>query len=387
MTDTAIAEAAINPNLRLGIIIGLSVILTLIVSRGIPMLIRRLIKRFSSPADTQSNGAGAIAKTQPYSSSPSSSKDSLLTRVIAPHRGLVILTVALLVIELGVLLVPRYSWYPFLEVPISLALAIAISWLGSRLFKQFFDIYLRDAAMREGRKLNSEILILAKFSANAIIVIVTVILFAQTHDINVFGIIASLGIGGLAVAFAAQKTLEQFLGGIVIYVDRPFVIDDYIGLPDGTFGKVESIGLRSTKIRTSGKGTLMIVPNSALTQINIENFTGAKKVMSILYLNMHQKVPDEERALIRQVILESTKDIFGIDSRSSDVMFRPMPHERDRTQVQVTFFILGSGEVSMDLRRQLLDIATQSINQRLKEYGVAFDIEDPTIYVDSPITI
>lgn len=74
-----------------------------------------------------------------------------------------------------------------------------------------------------------------------------------------------------------KKTLEQLLGGVVIYLDRPFVLDDYIGLPDGTFGRVESIGLRSTKIRVSGKGTLMVIPNSSLTQTNIENFTGAKK--------------------------------------------------------------------------------------------------------------
>jgi MscS family membrane protein len=190
--------------------------------------------------------------------------------------------------------------------------------------------------------------------------------------------------------------LEQVLGGVVIYLDRPFVIDDYIGLPDGTFGRVESIGLRSTKIRTSGKGTLMIVPNSSLTQVNIENFTGAKKVMAVTYLNFYRAIENEERAFIRQIILESTVDIFGIDTRSTDVIFRDLPEQvgqsskvetAERTQAQITFFILGSSEVSMGLRRQLLDLANQSITQRLKGYGIAFDIDEPTIYVDSPITI
>lgn len=102
------------------------------------------------------------------------------------------------------------------------------------------------------------------------------------------------------------------MGGIVLYLDRPFVIDDYIGLPDGTFGRVESIGLRSTRIRTSGKGTVMIVPNSSLTQVNIENFTGAKKVMSILYLTFYRMLSSEDRALIRQVILDSTNGILGL---------------------------------------------------------------------------
>ena len=58
-----------------------------------------------------------------------------------------------------------------------------------------------------------------------------------------------------------------------------------------------------------------------------------------------------------------------------------------KTQAQITFFILGSGEVSMDLRRQLLYLASQNINQKLQEHGIEFTIEEPTIYVDSPITI
>ncbi|WP_335337749.1 mechanosensitive ion channel family protein [Nostoc piscinale] len=230
-------------------------------------------------------------------------------------------------------------------------------------------------------------MILLRWVANLIIIVVAILVYAQTHQINILGLLASLGIGGLAVAFAAQKTLEQILGGIVLYLDRPFVIDDYIGLPDGTFGRVESIGLRSTRIRTSGKGTVMIVPNSALTQLNIENFTGAKKVMSILYLTFYRAISSEERALIRQVILDSTNDIFGIDSRNTEVTFKTINGDIEKTQAQVAFFILGSGDVSMELRRQLLDLATQTMTQCLKEYGIAFDIEEPTIYVDSPITI
>lgn len=336
-------------------------------------------------------GRSSPGETMPEGGKTNGNGQSQLTTVyqnfVEAHRSLLTLTGILLSSELILYALPHPDWYMFIEVPISLTLAIAISWLGSRLFRDFFDSYLLETAVREGRKLNSEFLILAKLLANGVIVLIAVVLFAQTHQINIFGLIASLGIGGLAVAFAAQKTLEQLLGGIVIYLDRPFVVDDYIGLPDGTFGRVESIGLRSTKVRTSGKGTLIIVPNSSLTQVNIENFTGAKKVMSIVYLNLHCLIPDDEKALIRQVILESTADIFGIDSRSTDVTFRPMPQESNRTQVQITFFILGSGEVSMGLRRQVLDLANQNVTQRLMDYGLQFDIEEPTIYVDAPITI
>ena len=110
--------------------------------------------------------------------------------------------------------------------------------------------------------------------------------------------------------------------------------------------------------------------------------------MAILNLNFPQKIPNEERALIRQVIMESTDDIFGIDTRSTSVNFRDSPDsESKKTQVQITFFILGSGDISMELRRQLLDIASHNLTNQLKDYGITFTIEEPTIYVDAPITI
>jgi MscS family membrane protein len=317
-------------------------------------------------------------------------------KVVKPYENWLGVAFCLLLADIFAILLPESDWSRLIEIPIGLALTITATWLASQLFKQFFYFYLLDAAIKSGRKVNSELLLLTKLLANIIIVVVATIIFAETHQINIFGLVASLGVGGLAIAFAAQKILEQVLGGVVIYLDRPFVIDDYIGLPDGTFGRVESIGLRSTKIRTSGKGTLMIVPNSSLTQVNIENFTGAKKVMAVTYLNFYRAIENEERAFIRQIILESTVDIFGIDTRSTDVIFRDLPEQvgqsskvetAERTQAQITFFILGSSEVSMGLRRQLLDLANQSITQRLKGYGIAFDIDEPTIYVDSPITI
>lgn len=308
---------------------------------------------------------------------------------IEPIESVLILLIPLCLFDLELRFLAQSFWLNLLEIPLSVGIAVAIIAIGYKLFSRFFDNYLLQATLASEQKLNSELLLLTKFGANAGITILTVFVFAQVHDINLFGLLASLGIGGLAVAFAAQKTLEQLLGGIVLYLDRPFTISDYIGLSDGTFGRVESIGLRSTKIRTSGKGTLTIVPNSSLTQINIENFTGAKKIVSLINLTFHRAIPDDEKALIRQVILESTKDIFGIDSRSTEVVFKDTDRENSITitQCQINFFILGSEDISMDLRRQLLDVARQNIANTLKEYGISFDIENKNINVESPITI
>lgn len=359
--DTTL-EIFASGEVELGLVVALSVAVSAIAFKLFPFLFRTLFDRLQ------------WSKT-------------LYTDVIEPNQSLAAIAAALSAADILIdIALSSSKFYSFVEVPLSLLVSGLIVWLIYRLSKLFFDVYLLNAAVRDSRKINSEVLLLGKVATIVGGAAVVALIFGQTHQINVVGLVASLGVGGLAVAFAAQKTLEQVISSIILYIDRPFVIDDYIGLPDRTFGQVESIGLRSTKIRTSGKGTLVIVPNNVLTQITIENFTGAKKVMSIVYLRFYRAIASDEKALIRQVILESTQGIFGIDPSSTDITFIDS-ETRPETRAQVTFFILGSGEISMELRGQLLDIASRNVAQKLKEFGIDFDIEERRINVDSPITI
>ncbi|AFY52703.1 small-conductance mechanosensitive channel [Rivularia sp. PCC 7116] len=318
----------------------------------------------------------------------SSEAGEKIANLLQPYRHLIGIAFGLGFLDIVALFIPVLDDYPVIEKIISFILTIEACWLVIRIFGKYIDDYILESALKSGRKANSELLNLGKYTAYLAIIFAGIIFFAVTHNINILSLLASLGIGGVAVAFASKTTIEQLLSGVVLYVDHPFFIDDYIGLPDGTFGRVESIGWRSTKIRTSGKGTVIVIPNNSLTQMNIENFSGAKKVISILYLNFNRKVEPKEQALIEQVVLTGTKDIFGLDSRSTRIDFRTTNQESQlKTQAQVSLFILDSGKVSMELRRQLLDMATETINQKLKGYGIDFEIEEPTIYVDAPVTI
>lgn len=310
-------------------------------------------------------------------------------KVIAPYYLQLCFVSLLVIADLVLLSMGKSIWLNSLEVILGVVLVFSLSWLGYQIFQQIFNIYLLDAAVKSRGGFNSELLIISKFLVTTSIIVVVFFIFAQTHHINLVGLFASLGIGGLAIAFAAQKTLEQLLGGVVIYLDRPFVVDDYISLPDGTFGKVESIGLRSTRIRTSGKGTVIIAPNSSLAQVNIENYTRAKKLISLIYITFEQIILESEQSFIKQIIIDSTQDLFGLDIRNTEIKFLEISKGKQQkiTQVQITFFILGSGKLSMELRQQLLEIAKNNISQELQKYGLAFELEEKGINIDSPITI
>ncbi|MEA5480610.1 mechanosensitive ion channel domain-containing protein [Pseudanabaena galeata UHCC 0370] len=310
----------------------------------------------------------------------------IYSRVVIAFKSVVLTLITLVAMELMLLLIPATEWLSWIEFCLSVGITILSGWLLSRLFRDFFDTKILGITFASNPKVKGESIFLLRYLGDFAIAITLILFFCIKHDINVVGIAASLGIGGIAIAFAAQKTLEQFLGGIVLTLDRPFTVGDYIGLSDGptgkqgTFGRVESIGLRSTKIRTSGKGTLTIIPNNALTQATIENFSGAKKVMSVMMIAFPQHLSNEEQALIRQIVMDSTIDIFGLDWRSTEVAFGD-------DNAQISFFILGSNELSMELRRQLLDLAKQQITKQLKNQNISFTLDEPTIYVDAPISI
>ncbi|MBR9882992.1 MAG: mechanosensitive ion channel family protein [Oceanospirillales bacterium] len=104
-----------------------------------------------------------------------------------------------------------------------------------------------------------------------IIVVLTALVLMQYLGYSISGILAFGGIGGLAVGFAAKDLLANFFGGLMIYLDRPFKVGDWVRSPDKEIeGVVEKIGWRLTVIRTFDKRPLYI-PNATFANISVEN--------------------------------------------------------------------------------------------------------------------
>ena len=105
----------------------------------------------------------------------------------------------------------------------------------------------------------------------ASILITAAMVVMERLGYNLSGILAMGGIGGLAIGFAAKDLLANFFGGLMIYLDRPFKVGDWVRSPDQEIeGTVEDIGWRLTRIRTFDKRPLYI-PNGVFTQISVEN--------------------------------------------------------------------------------------------------------------------
>jgi MscS family membrane protein len=124
---------------------------------------------------------------------------------------------------------------------------------------------------RPDRRFDDQMLPLVRNTAKVIAASVCGVFLLQSLGYPVDGILAGLGIGGLAVALAAQDTLAGIFASVAIILDRPFGVGDYIEV-SGTQGTVEDIGLRSTRLRTPEK-TLVSIPNRKLIELFVDNWS------------------------------------------------------------------------------------------------------------------
>lgn len=168
------------------------------------------------------------------------------------------------------------------------------------------DVWLGRWVQKTESTLDDHLLPFIRKGLRTFVVIMMLLMTAQTLGYPISGMLASLGIGGLAVALAAKDSLSNIFGSLMIILDRPFQIGDWIkaGEMEGT---VEEIGFRSTRIRTFAK-TLITVPNSVLTNLAIDNFSQMPKrrikmTVGISYASTPQQVGEaveKIRSLLRQ---------------------------------------------------------------------------------------
>ena len=142
-----------------------------------------------------------------------------------------------------------------------------------------------------------------------VVLVSAVLLLADVLEIPYQGVLTGLGIGGLAVALAAQSTLQNFISGITLYFDKPIAVGDYcrFGSREGT---VEFIGMRSTRIRTLDR-TVVTIPNSEFSNMQIENYAQRDRLFLNTTLQLrYETTPDQLRyvlAEIRKLLLAHPK--------------------------------------------------------------------------------
>lgn len=147
---------------------------------------------------------------------------------------------------------------------------LMIMWFSLRLVKNYETSLIEDK-QRKGEPVDKTFVSAIGKLFRAAAIITSALIILQTMGINIAGLLAFGGVGGIAVGLAARDIMANVFGGLTVYLDRPFAVGDWIRSPDKEIeGTVEEIGWRRTVIRTFDKRPLY-VPNALFTNISVEN--------------------------------------------------------------------------------------------------------------------
>jgi MscS family membrane protein len=137
-------------------------------------------------------------------------------------------------------------------------------------------------------------------TAKFVVLALTIVAVLSAMGFPIASVIAGLGIGGLAVALAAQKTVENLFGAYSLGVDQPFREGDFVKVEDVT-GTVEAIGLRSTRIRTLDR-TIVTMPNGKLADMRLESFTARDRLRLATVIGLtYDTTPDQMREVLAEL--------------------------------------------------------------------------------------
>ena len=251
---------------------------------------------------------------------------------------------------------------------------IAVAWTVIRVADLFFD-HMRERLERE--RTGSSVLVRPlRTVTRVVVVMLAVLVWLDNVGFEIGTLLAGLGIGGVAVALAAQKSLEDVFGAVTLYLGRAVGTGDFCRSGD-VLGTVEEIGLRWTRVRTLGN-TLVNVPNSEFAKQPLENFSLREKCWYHPQIRLrYETTPDQ----LRYVLVEVRKLLYGHPKLMADparirfVGFGEYSFDLDIFAYVDTRVWSEYLEIAEDLNLRIMDIVAQA--------GTGFALPSETTYLES----
>jgi small-conductance mechanosensitive channel len=254
-----------------------------------------------------------------------------------------------------------------------IATTLVIIWTGFLL--RFIRIVLRamSRSARENSMVRPQTVPLFENLGLLIALVVAIYLIFRSWDIDMTAWLASAGVVGIAVGFAAKDTLANLFSGVFILADAPYKIDDYIVLDSGERGKVTHIGIRSTRLLTRGDVEITI-PNSIMGNTRVINESGG---------------PYEKYRIKVSVGVAYGSDIDQVKDVLMEIAVKE-PQVCDDPEPRVRFRTFGASSLDLDLlcwtetpevRGRVLDILNTTIYKRFNAEGIEIPYSKQDVYI------
>lgn len=253
-------------------------------------------------------------------------EEDVLRRAVRPFGLLAAALLWHLVLDRGMI---APSATGILLVAVRVILAFSAIWAAFNL-TDLLAAWASKHATKSDTKFDDLLIPLLQRTAKVFLAAMGLIYVANAFSIEIMPLLTGLGIGGLAVAFAAKDTIENFFGSVSVILDRPFEIGDWIVVND-VEGTVEDLGFRSTRIRTF-YNSLVTMPNASLVRAQVDNYGRRRYRRYKTTLNLTYGTPPDKLdaycAGVRELIVQhpyTRKDYYhvwvnGLGAHSVDVL-------------------------------------------------------------------
>ncbi len=251
--------------------------------------------------------------------------------------------------------------------------AVAFVWTAYRLVDVVAAV-LEERAEQTGSKFDDLLVPLVRKILKVVVVAFGLLFIADSLDLPIGSILAGLGIGGLAVALAAQDAVKNLFGSIVVLLDRPFSVGDYITV-GGVSGTVEELGFRSTRIRTP-ENSLITLPNSNLITSSVDNLGAREYRRWKTMLGLTYDTPPDKIEAFCEGVRELIRENPHTRKTGYYVYFREFSASSLDVLLQL-FFDVPDWQTELEARQQLgLDILRLA-----EEMGVEMAFPTQTVHV------
>jgi MscS family membrane protein len=245
---------------------------------------------------------------------------------------------------------------------------LAITWFfikAASVLKDYWTYRLRlKGAEQADEVLLRPILKLIQYS----IAIIALLVWLTNAGFDISALLAGLGIGGLAFALGAQKSLENLIGTITIYSTSPIKIGDWCSLGGGIEGSIEEIGFWATQVRTIDR-SIVFVPNGQLASGTIENFSLRDRFHFLRTLYLEHETPKDKI----EKIMASIRTLLQKDERVDDSVCRITLDNIGTFGFEVTIQTLIDTTILDESKKVVADL-NLAINQIVQDAGVSYAI-------------
>jgi MscS family membrane protein len=234
------------------------------------------------------------------------------------------------------------------------------------------DIIIRSPSLRR-REVNASLVKITTRIISLVIAVWVVLEGADRFGISVVPMLAGLGVGGLAIALAVRPTLENLIGGLILFMDKPVGVGDLCRFGD-EFGFVEKIGLRSTRIRKY-EDSIVTVPNAQFSQLQLENLSSRSKILFRVTLGLRYETTSDQ---LRFVLAKLREMLVGHPMVSQeDLRVRFRRFDKYSLGIDVFAYVRTNDRpkywaIREDLNLRIMDI--------VKEAGTSFAFPSQTAY-------